>query len=222
MAKIKKPGREFHPHLTILEDISRLITHSHDLQDTLQNIVTTVRDRMEAEVCSIYILDPQKKRLTLRATMGLDQESIGKVSMGIDEGLTGLVIEHMDPVMVVDALKHPRYKYFPETHEEKFHSFLGVPLIDQKSPLGVLVIQTSRRREFSRDEIRLLTTISAQAASIIVQARLADSLRVKEQERKEYHKRMVDALRKLRYYEGRRGEKPSRGQPGWRGERGGA
>ena len=109
MAKIKKPGREFHPHLTILEDISRLITHSHDLQDTLQNIVTTVRDRMEAEVCSIYILDPQMKRLTLRATMGLDQESIGKVSMGIDEGLTGLVIENMNPVMVVDALKHPRY-----------------------------------------------------------------------------------------------------------------
>ncbi|HET9296746.1 MAG TPA: hypothetical protein VFP18_07635, partial [Candidatus Binatia bacterium] len=62
MAKQKKSGREVHPHLTILEDISTLISHSHDLQDTLQNIVTTVRDRMEAEVCSIYILDPQKKR----------------------------------------------------------------------------------------------------------------------------------------------------------------
>ena len=86
MAKVKKPGRQVHPHLTILEDISTLIAHSHDLQDTLQNIVTTVRDRVEAEVCSIYILDPQKKRLTLRATMGLDQESIGKVSMAIDEG----------------------------------------------------------------------------------------------------------------------------------------
>jgi phosphotransferase system enzyme I (PtsP) len=217
MAKIKKPGREFHPHLTILEDISRLITHSHDLQDTLQNIVTTVRDRMEAEVCSIYILDPQKKRLTLRATMGLDQESIGKVSMGIDEGLTGLVIENMDPVMVVDALKHPRYKYFPETHEEKFHSFLGVPLFDNKSPLGVLVIQTSRRREFSRDEIRLLTTISAQAASIIVQARLLESLQNKERERKEYQKRMVDALRKLRSYEGRRRDKASKASHKWRG-----
>src|SRR5918999_1346276 len=221
MAKIKKPGREFHPHLTILEDISRLITHSHDLQDTLQNIVTTVRDRTEAEVCSIYILDPQKKRLTLRATMGLDQESIGKVSMGIDEGLTGLVIENMDPVMVVDALKHPRYKYFPETHEEKFHSFLGVPLFDNKSPLGVLVIQTSRRREFSRDEIRLLITISAQAASIIVQARLLESLRNKERERKEYQKRMVDALRKPRSYEDRRRDKSSKTSHKWRGRLGG-
>ena len=217
MAKTKKPGREVHPHLTILEDISTLIAHSHDLQDTLQNIVTTVCDRVEAEVCSIYILDPQKKRLTLRATMGLDQESIGKVSMAIDEGLTGLVIERMEPVTVVDALKHPRYKYFPETHEERFHSFLGVPLIDQKSPLGVLVVQTSRRREFSRDEIRLLTTISAQAASIIVQARLLDSLRNKERERKEYQKRMVDALRKLRSYEGRRREKSSKTSHKWHG-----
>lgn len=217
MAKSKKSVREIHPHLTILEDISSLITHSHDLQETLQNIVTTVCDRMETEVCSIYILDQQRKRLTLRATMGLDRESIGKVSMGIGEGLTGLVIERMKPVMVVDALAHPRYKYFPETGEERFHSFLGVPLFENKAPLGVLVVQTSRRREFSRDEIRLLTTISSQAASIIVQARLLDSLRNKERERKEYQKRMVDALRKLRSYEGRRADKASRTPRKWRG-----
>jgi phosphotransferase system, enzyme I, PtsP len=217
MAKPRKTRPEAYPHLTILEDISTLISHSHDLQETLNSIVATVAERMETEVCSLYILDQQQKRLTLRATMGLDPESVGKVSMGISEGLTGLVIERMKPVMVVDALAHPRYKYFPETHEERFHSFLGVPLIEQKSPLGVLVVQTSRRREFSRDEIRLLTTISAQVSSIIVQARLADSLRIKEQERKEYHKRMVEALRKLRSYEGRRREKSLRGHQRWRG-----
>jgi phosphotransferase system enzyme I (PtsP) len=137
--------------------------------------------------------------------------------MGIGEGLTGLVIERMKPVMVVDALAHPRYKYFPETHEERFHSFLGVPLIEKKMPLGVLVVQTSRRREFSRDEIRLLSTISVQASSIIVQARLADSLRTKEQERKEYRRRMVEAMRKLRSYERRRGERAARTRQKWRG-----
>ena len=213
MAKIAKPSAKPYPHLTILEDISTLISHSRDLQQTLNSIVATVAERMGTEVCSIYILDRQNKRLTLRATMGLDEESVGKVSMGTGEGLTGLVIEKMKPVMVVDALKHPRYKYFPETHEERFHSFLGVPLIEQKLPLGVLVVQTSRRREFSRDEIRLLTTISAQASSILVQARLADSLRSKEQERKEYQKRMVEALRKLRSYEGRRRERSTRAAP---------
>jgi len=207
MAKTRKIIDQAHPHLTILEDISTLISHSHDLQQTLDSIVATVAERMGTEVCSLYILDQRKERLTLRATMGLDPESVGKVSMAIGEGLTGLVIQRMKPLMVVKALAHPRYKYFPETHEEHFHSFLGVPLIETKMPLGVLVVQTSRRREFSKDEIRLLMTISAQVSSIIVQARLADSLRVKEEERKEFQKRMNTAMRKLRSYEGKRREK---------------
>jgi phosphotransferase system enzyme I (PtsP) len=217
MAKAKKKTRKIRPHLDILEDISTLISHSHDLQETLNSIVATVADRMQTEVCSIYILDRDKNRLTLRATMGLDPESVDKVSMGTGEGLTGLVIERMKPVMVADTLAHPRYKYFPETHEEHFHSFLGVPLIDRKLPLGVLVIQTSRRREFSRDEIRLLTTISAQAASIIVQARLLESLQSKEQERKNFQKRMNDAMRKLRSYEGSRRDKTAKSKQRWHG-----
>jgi phosphotransferase system enzyme I (PtsP) len=202
MAKNTKIARTTHPHLGILADISTLITHSHDLQGTLDRLVATVAERMQTEVCSLYIFDAKKNRLILCATMGLDPESVGRVSMAPGEGLTGLVIEQMKPVMVVDALAHKRYKYFPETHEEHFHSFLGVPLFENKMPLGVLVVQTSRRREFSRDEIRLLTTISGQAASIIVQARLADTLRSKEEERKEYQKRMNEAMRKLRAYEG--------------------
>lgn len=218
MAQVQKDPRRAFPHLLILEDISALISHSQDLQETLKSIVAIVAERMETEVCSLYILDRPKNRLTLVATMGLDQESVGKVSMGIDEGLTGLVIEKMRPVMAVDAQAHPRYKYFPETGEERFHSFLGVPLIEKRKPLGVLVIQTSRRREFSRDEIRLLKAISSQASGIIIQARLLDSLRDKERERKEYHKRLVDALRRLRSYEGRRREGVAKGvRHKWRG-----
>ena len=212
MAKKKAPL-----HLDILEDITALISHSHNLQEALDRIVATVAERMQTEVCSIYILDRKTNRLTLRATMGLDPESVNKVSMGTGEGLTGLVIERMKPVMVADTLAHPRYKYFPETHEEHFHSFLGVPLIQQKMPLGVLVVQTSRRRDFSRDEIRLLTTISAQAASILVQARLADSLKSKERERQEFEKRMNDAMRKLRSYEGARRDKAAKTKQHWRG-----
>ena len=96
------------------------------------DIVATVAERMQTEVCSLYIFDPKKNRLTLCATMGLDPESVGKVSMATGEGLPVWCIERMKPVMVVDALKHPRYKYFPETHEEHFHSFFGVPLFEKK------------------------------------------------------------------------------------------
>ena len=217
MAKKTKIARTTHPHLGILADISTLISRSHDLQETLDRLVATVAERMQTEVCSLYIFDAKKNRLTLCATMGLDPESVGKVSMGIGEGLTGLVIEQMKPVMVVDALAHKRYKYFPETHEEHFHSFLGVPLFEKKTPLGVLVVQTSRRREFSRDEIRLLTAISGQAASIILQARLTENLRSKEEERKEYQKRMNEAMRKLRSYEGAPAEASTKTKQKWRG-----
>jgi len=218
MAKAKPTRPEAYPGLVILEDISTLISHSHDLQDTLNRLVQIVAERMETEVCSLYILEPKKNRLTLWATTGLEEEAIGKVSMGIGEGLTGLVIEKMSPVMVVDAQAHPRYKYFPETGEERFHSFLGVPLIERRMPLGVLVVQTSRRREFSRDEIRLLRAISAQVSGIIIQARLADTLKNKERERKEYQKQLGDALKKIRSYEGRRREGAVRGgAQKWRG-----
>ena len=217
MAKNGKIGRTSHPHLGILADIGTLITHSHDLQDTLDRLVATVAERMETEVCSLYILDQKKNRLTLCATMGLDPESVGKVSMGTAEGLTGLVIEQMKPVMVQDTLAHPRYKYFPETHEEHFHSFLGVPVIEKKMALGVLVVQTSRRRRFSRDEIRLLTTISAQASSIIIQARLAETLKSKEEEQKVFQKHMDEAMRKLRSYEGGHRERPAKTKQHWRG-----
>jgi phosphotransferase system enzyme I (PtsP) len=217
MPKAKASSRKTLPHLSILEHISTLISHSHDLEETLNQIAAIVAGRMGTEVCSIYIFDQHTTRLTLCATEGLDKESVGKVSMGIGEGLTGLVLEQMKPVMVVDALAHPRYKYFPETHEEHFHSFLGVPLIESKRPLGVLVVQTSRRRQFGRDEIRLLTTISNQVSGIIVQARLADSLKTKERERKEYEKRMVEAMRKLRSYERKRPERKAKTRLHWHG-----
>jgi phosphotransferase system enzyme I (PtsP) len=156
MAKRRKSAVPQVPHLAILEDINVLISHSHNLQESLRRIVAIVSERMKTEVCSLYILDRQKNRLTLSATMGLDQESVGKVSMGINEGLTGLVIERMSPVMVVNAQVHPRYKYFPETGEERYHSFLGVPVMEKRMALGVLVVQTSRRRRFSRNDVRLL------------------------------------------------------------------
>ena len=218
MARIQKSGRRVVPHLETLEDISTLISHSEDLQEALRSIVTIIVQRMETEVCSIYLLEHQNTRLTLCATMGLDEDSVGKVFMSIDEGLTGLVIEQMRPVTVVDAQTHPRYKYFPETGEERFHSFLGIPLTEKRAPIGVLVVQTSRRREFSPDEIRLLKAISSQVSSIIIQARMEESLENRDRQHKEYHKRLVGALKRLRSYEGRSRERVKRGVTHkWRG-----
>src|SRR3990172_6501274 len=116
----------------------------------------------------------------------------------------------MAPVVEVDAPAHPRYKYFPETGEERYHSFFGVPIVQRGAPLGVLVVQTLRRRRASRDEVRLLRTIAAQVGVIIAQGRILEDLKTKEEEREAYRKRMLEALERLRAYEarGRRDEGP--------------
>jgi phosphotransferase system enzyme I (PtsP) len=187
--------------LALLDDVGTLIGHSQDLQDTLDNIVRIVAERMGTEVCSLYLFEPKERQLTLWATTGLDRGAVGKVMMGVDEGLTGLVIEHGEPVVVVDALAHPRYKYFPETGEERYHSFLGVPIEDRRAVLGVLVVQTLRRRRFTPTELRLLRAIAVQVRGIIVQARLLESLASKEKERQAYRTRMMDAIRRLHHQE---------------------
>ena len=111
-------------------------------------------------------------RLTLWATQGLNRESIGKVEMGVDEGLSGLVLQKLEPVMVVDAMAHPRYKYFPETGEERYHSFLGVPMLDRGLLVGVVVVQTIEARAFTSDEVRMVSAAAGQFAPIVGDARL--------------------------------------------------
>ncbi len=205
-------GRRGRGHgLRLLEDIGTLIARSHDLQETLEEITEIIADRMNTEVCSLYMLDPKDNRLTLWATTGLDRAAVGKVSMSTTEGLCGLVIEELEPVVAPDAMLHPRNKYFPETGEERFHSFLGLPLMERRDPLGVLVVQSLSRRQFSQTDIRLLKTISANVSGIIVQARLSETLKIKEQEREEYRKRMLDAVKRLNVYEREREEKPEVG-----------
>ena len=169
--------------LRTLEDISSIILHSHDLQETLDNIVNIVAKRMKTDVCSIYLLEKDGETLVLKATKGLSKASVNRISMKIHEGLSGLVVETRGMVMTDNAPAHPRYKYFKETKEEKFLSFLGLPLFERKAPVGVIVIQTREARRFSEDEISALRTITFQISSIVHNARLLNSIQNKEQER---------------------------------------
>ena len=199
-ARAQKTAKHAHG-LRVLEDISAITARSEDLQETLQRVVEVVAERVGTDVCSLYILDPRAQRLTLWATVGLDRNSIGKVTMSVEEGLTGMAIEKLEPVMAVDAITHPRYKFFPETGEEKYHSFLGVPIIERGTPIGVLVVQTLRRRRFSPHEIRILREIASKVGPIIVTARLMEDLKSKENERREFRRRMVAAIKRLQAYE---------------------
>jgi len=199
--------------LLLIEDVGTIIAHAQDVRACLRDIVSLLADRLDMEVCSLYVYEPQSRQLTLAATKGLDPASVGKVVMRVDEGLSGYAIEKMEPVMAVDALAHPRYKYFPETGEERYHSFLGVPVVDKREPLGVLVVQTSRRRRFTRDQIRLLKAISVPISALLIRSQLQESLRSKEEERRSAHDRMVEATRRLQAYEREEGRDRPAGTP---------
>lgn len=188
--------------LSLIENITSVAGSVSDLREALDATVEAIAAGMETEVCSLYLLDPAQKRLVLRATVGLDRDSVGKVSMQIDEGLVGLAIETMAPVAVVDAISHPRYKYFPETSEERYHSFLGVPVPGPGGEaLGVLVVQSLRKRRFSATDVRLLKAAGSQLAQMMTNFRLRQTLATKEKERDEYRRRMIEATRQLKGYE---------------------
>ncbi len=169
--------------IATLEDISVLILNSHDLDQTLNNIVRLVARRMGTEVCSIYLLEKSERVLYLKATKGLSRKAVGKVALRVGEGLTGLVVEKHQVVTSREPGSDPRSRYFPETREELFHSFLGIPLFDRRDPIGALVVQTKAPREFTEEETSTLSTIAFQISSIVVNARLLDSIRRGERAR---------------------------------------
>ncbi len=157
--------------LWTLEEISRLTSQSGNPSETLTNIVHLIQRRFATDVCSVYLLEPDRANLVLAATIGLRAESVGRVRMHLSEGLAGLVAEQIRPQVIADATGHPRFKYFRETGEDPYHSFLGVPIIDRGLLQGVLVVQTIEPREFPQDEVRMLLTAGAQLAPIVSEAR---------------------------------------------------
>jgi glycogen phosphorylase len=169
--------------LWTLEEISRLISGSGNPSETLTNIVNLIQRRFGTDVCSVYLLDADRVTLVLAATVGLRQESIGRVRMRITEGLAGLVAERMSPVSVADAVSHPRFKYFRDAGEEPYRTFLGIPIVDRGVLQGVLVVQTAEPRSFGEDDVRMLTTAATQLAAIVSEARTTEHLVVPAHQR---------------------------------------
>ncbi len=166
-----------------LEEIGALVQEGGKPAETLTNVVALIAKRFNADVCSAYLLEPDRANLVLAATLGLRKQCIGTLRMALHEGLAGLVAEQLRPVAVEQVATHPRFKYFPEASEEAFQSFVGVPLIDRGVLQGVLVIQTIQVRNFREEEIHTLTAAAAELAPIISEARTLDQFVAPAQER---------------------------------------
>ncbi len=166
-----------------LEEIADLAAEGGEPAETLMNVVALIAKRFRTDVCSAYLLEPDRANLVLAATVGLRRECIGSLRMAVHEGLTGLVAELVRPVAVEQVKNHPRFKYFKDAGEDAYQSFLGVPLIERGVLQGVLVVQTVAARVFSEDEIRMLTEAATQVAPVVSEARTLDRFIAPLQER---------------------------------------
>ena len=162
--------------LTRLRQIVQEVDSAPDFESALELCAERIRDTMKTEVCSIYLLDTNTQRYVLRATEGLNKDAIGKVSLSPTEGIVGQVGTRSEPINLEDASTHPAFLYLKSTGEERYHAFLGVPIIHQRTVFGVLVVQQRDVRRFDESEEAFMVTISAQLAGVIAHAEATGSI----------------------------------------------
>ncbi|MEP6960812.1 MAG: alpha-glucan family phosphorylase [Acidobacteriota bacterium] len=171
------------PDLLTLEDLAVLGQQRRHPAETLLDVVALIASKFKTDVCSAYLLEPDRANLVLAATVGLRQSCIGTLHLALHEGLTGLVAEQVQPLAVSDVSRHPRFKYFHEVGEDLLQSFLGVPLLDRGVLQGVLVVQTIAPRIFTDAEIETLTAAAMQVAPVVSEARTLDRFIAPSQEK---------------------------------------
>lgn len=170
-------------YVLTLDEIADLAKNADKPAETLVNVVALIAKHFQTDVCSAYLLEPDRANLVLAATLGLRQECVGVLRLALHEGLAGLVAEEVRPVAVERVNNHPRFKYFSEAGEDDYQSFLGVPLIDRGVLQGVLVVQTIEARDFRTEEITMLVQAASQVAPVVSQARTLDQFIAPIQER---------------------------------------
>ena len=156
--------------------IVREFNAAASLQDALGLLVHRVKDALPIDVCSVYLTDLKNDQYVLIASEGLNPASIGWVRVGLREGLLGLVGEGRELVVMTDVATDRRYRLSPETGENRYASFLGMPLIHYQQVLGALVASKQTHRQFDKDEVTFFVTIAAPLAKAIHGAAAVDEV----------------------------------------------
>ncbi|HEU5445088.1 MAG TPA: GAF domain-containing protein, partial [Pseudolabrys sp.] len=156
----------------LLRRLREVMAEPVSAQDRLDKVVVLIAANMVAEVCSVYVLRVDGT-LELYATEGLRREAVHQTVLKPDEGLVGLVAGEANPINLSDAQAHPAFSYRPETGEEIYHSFLGVPILRAGNTLGVLVVQNRARRTYSEEETEALETIAVVIGEMIASGELS-------------------------------------------------
>ncbi|WP_238122141.1 MULTISPECIES: phosphoenolpyruvate--protein phosphotransferase [unclassified Xanthobacter] len=155
----------------LLRRLREVMAEQVSAQDRLDKIVVLIAANMVAEVCSVYVLRVDQT-LELYATEGLNRDAVHQTVMSVEEGLVGHVAREAEPLALSDAQAHPEFSYRPETGEEVYNSFLGVPILRAGNTLGVLVVQNRARRTYTEEEIEALQTTAMVLAEMIASGEL--------------------------------------------------
>jgi len=158
--------------LATLHELAQLATQARDWDELMRTVVDRTTVAMDVEVCSFYLHDPRTGRLTLAATNGLDVTQIGRVSLAVGEGITGLAAETRQPVASEDVTVDPRFRWVRGFDIAGLHAMLSVPLVWNEQLVGVLNVQTTAIRAFGPEEVDFLSTIAALLAGIVEKGRL--------------------------------------------------
>ncbi len=156
----------------LLRRLREVMAEPVSAQDRLDKVVVLIAANMVAEVCSVYVLRVDGT-LELYATEGLKREAVHNTVLKADEGLVGLVASEANPINLSDAQSHPAFSFRPETGEEIYHSFLGVPVLRAGNTLGVLVVQNRARRTYTEEEEEALQTTAMVLAEMIASGELS-------------------------------------------------
>src|ERR1700683_4632462 len=156
----------------LLRRLREVMAEPVSAQERLDKIVVLIAPNMVAEVCSVYVLRVDST-LELYATGGLKRDAVHQTVLSAHEGLVGLVASEATPLNLSDAQAHPAFSFRPETGEEIYHSFLGVPILRAGNTLGVLVVQNRARRTYSEEEVEALQTTAMVLAEMIASGELS-------------------------------------------------
>jgi sugar diacid utilization regulator/putative methionine-R-sulfoxide reductase with GAF domain len=173
--------RDLHQVLRELEFLQRLsqsAASTMDSEELLELIIRETTSALGTDVCSLYLLEPGGRALTLTATNGLNEHMVGQVQMLVGEGITGWVAQKRTPKLVAEVSLDPHWKWVPGLDEERFHSMLSVPIESGPRLVGVLNVQSSARREFTSEDTDFLLAIAGQVAGILERSELQRRLEV--------------------------------------------
>ena len=157
---------------TILTSLHDVMASRSNAQAKLNTVVETIAAGLDSEVCSVYLL--REGELELFATKGLAQEAVHVTRMAIGEGLVGTIAANNETLNLAEATAHPDFSYRPETGEDKFHSFAGVPIVRRERAVGVLCVQHVEPRRYEEVEIEALQTVAMVLSEVIANADLVD------------------------------------------------